>query len=63
MAKGFKITHKEFKTRAGYLLLGIFSANLASAGRDVFAGMLGSQNAFLIGNIVGILVVLYFFDF
>lgn len=59
----FKITKKEFKTRMGYLLLGIFASNIAIQIRESVNGSFGTGFNFWIINAIGILLALYLFEF
>jgi len=56
-----EITHKELKSRMGYLLLGFFSVYLVDPVTEWVDANL-QINPFIIGGI-GIILTMYFFDF
>lgn len=64
--KKFKITKKEVKSRAGYVLLGVFiSYALPSVQESInkfVGGITGGVDPAVIG-IIGIILTFYFFDF
>lgn len=58
---GFRITKEETKKRMGYTLLGVFSFYLVEPFREVIETYV-DVNPIAVG-VVGIVAVLYFFDF